>query len=58
MRRLLVSSIAAVALLFPATSAFAEERLPVGTSPCPSGRGIVVWHWDAQSGYTYVEACF
>lgn len=57
MRQLLVSLIAATVLVLPAASAFAADESPIGVSPCPSGRGVVVWHYDPHSGGTYVEAC-
>ena len=58
MRRLLVSVFAALALFIPATGAAASDPLPVGANMCPPGYyGVVLWHWDASSGYTYVWAC-
>jgi hypothetical protein len=59
MRRLLVSAvIAAAALALPATAASASDPLPVGANGCPyPQKGVVLWHWDAKSGYTYVWAC-
>jgi hypothetical protein len=58
MKKLLVSLVAALALLVPASGASASEAPPVGVSMCPSGYyGVVVWHYDATSGYTYVWAC-
>ncbi|MDQ4125775.1 MAG: hypothetical protein M3134_09275 [Actinomycetota bacterium] len=58
MRRLLVSLVAAVAVILPASAAGASDSRPVGINMCPSGyKGVVVWHYDQHSGYTYVWAC-
>lgn len=58
MRRLLVSVFAALALVAPATGAAASDGPPVGVSMCPYGYyGVVLWHYDGTSGYTYVWAC-
>jgi hypothetical protein len=58
MRRLIVSLCAAVALILPVTSASASEAPPVGASACPAGYyGVILWHYDPNSGYTYVWAC-
>ena len=58
MKRLLVSVVAAVALVLPSAAAVASDAPPVGFAPCPyPQRGVIVYHTDPRSGTTYIWAC-
>ena len=57
MKRLLVSLVAAVALILPSTAAVASDGPPIGASPCPyPQKGVIVYHSNG-SQTTYVWAC-
>jgi hypothetical protein len=58
MKKLFVSLCVAFALVLPTSAASASDP-PVGVKACPYGYyGVVVYHYDPHSGYTYIWACF
>lgn len=58
MKRLLVSLVAAVALVLPATAALASDEAGIRTAPCPyPQKGVVIIHSDPKTGHTEIWAC-